>query len=310
MRPHPKPKLALLLISFFFISACARGSDQAKSNESGPTARPAEIPKAQPTSSECGFVPLEGEQLQYCFRDLTRQANASTPEVTIIYYFHGLYGSVDDLFSGPDQRLFEALKAIFGLRLPIIASLSLGSTGVFGPNTEEIVARGLPSVENLIAPGKTVRRVAIGGSMGGHNSLRIAAEKPGTFRAVAALCPALATFNGHRQSEVDAYIERNKNVLDREFFEKALVYYKQSLSTDEVWTANNPFTLLDQGRYDGLPLFLSVGRQDQVGFLEGSREFKRRADLRPAMSIDYHEVTGPHCAFDIPSFIRFVYDQS
>jgi pimeloyl-ACP methyl ester carboxylesterase len=310
MRSQATLKSLLIFFSFFVFSGCARGSDESSSNGGGATARPAEIPKAQPTSNECGFVPLASEQLQYCYRDLTKRATNSDPEVTIVYYFHGLYGSVDDLFSGPDQRLFEALKAIFGLRLPIIASLSLGSTGVFGPNTEEIVARGLPAVENLIAPGKRIRRVAIGGSMGGHNSLRIAAEKPGTFKAVAALCPALATFNGHRQNEVDAYIERNKAVLDRDFFEKALVYYKQTLSTDEIWTANNPFTLLDQGRYDGLPIYLSVGRQDQVGFLEGSREFKRRADLRPGMTIDYHEVTGPHCAVDIPSFIRFVYDQS
>lgn len=301
--------LALLMTLVWITLAACSGSDN--NNVAAPVPAPPPAPTPAPpartqSGATCGEVPLPQRKLLYCFQDIAGQAARNNAQINVIYYFHGLGGNVNDLFGENGRLILDGLSRLFGANMPIVASLSVGSNGVLGPDTGDVVNSGLPVVEGFMAPGKTFRRIVLGGSMGGHNTLRLGAESPASFAALAALCPALATFNGHDQAEVDAYIQRHADVIDVEFFNRALAIYKEQLPTPEIWDANNPFTFLDQGRYDGIPIFLSVGIEDQLGFIEGSREFKRRSDLRPRMSVDYHEVHGQHCSFDVNALLRFM----
>lgn len=254
----------------------------------------------------CDAVPIPQNQLAYCVADAAQKGKSSVTQVDVIYFFHGLGGNERDLFTDRGRQVLDLVKLAYGNKTPIIVSLSIGAEGVFASQTADIL-QGMKDVEARIAPAKTIRRVLLGGSMGGHNSLRLAAESPNAFRAIAALCPAVGTFNGYNDGEVEAYIQRNKGMtFNEKFLREALVKYKKTIRTAEEWDANNPFTFLERGTYDRLPIFVSVGREDSLGFVEGSREFKRRGDSRPGMRVDYHEYRGPHCTFDPGALVRFL----
>lgn len=297
-------RLVTVLIALM-LTACASNSDDnagtPNDNENGSDT---EAPSSREV--ECGVIDLPEKDLNYCFQDLKGQVEKNTPEVNIVYFFHGLGGSEFELFGPNGQMILDGLARTFGDELPVLVGLSMGPTGVLGDETDEVAQIGLPALEQLIANGRNFRRLLLGGSLGGHNTLRLAAEAPERFAAAAALCPALATFNGYNQAEIDAYKARHPVILDEEFLDRALTAYRAELTSADEWNRANPFTLLPQGVYDNLPIFLSVGREDTLGFIEGSREFRDRALTRPLMRVDYHEVSGGHCAFDIPALFRFI----
>lgn len=302
---HSKVIWFALLLSLNLLAGCGNETNDSANTDAQAEAATAQPPVVTQSGAKCGEVPLPRRPLRYCFEDRAGQAQSSSQEVPVIYYFHGLGGSVEDLFEGENQYLFEALKRAYGNQLPIIVSLSLGNEGVMGDEAAEIASAALAQVDRFIAPGKSLRRTLMGGSMGGHNVLRLGAESAGGFRAIAALCPAIGTFNGHDRAEVDAYIARHEPLLDRKFFEKALVSYKRELATKEIWDRNNPLNIIPSGVYLRTPIYISTGIQDQLGFIEGSREFTSRARAS-GVNVDYHEVTGPHCIFDLSSLLRFL----
>ncbi len=287
------------LVSFCFIACAEAASPRAH-------AEPVPSESALAAGETCGQVRLKTKILKYCYRDSSGQARQPGEEARVVYFFHGLGGNEHDLFTPDSDNLMRLLTIAYGQQTPILASLSIGSQGVYTTNAREILD-GLKEVERTIAPKKKLKRILVGGSMGGHNALRLLAESPKSFVALAALCPALATFNGFNQNEVDAYIARHRLVMgDANFFRRALEIYKREIRTPEGWVANNPFTFLDRGVYDEVPIFISVGREDTLGFVEGAREFKRHGDLRPRGLVDYHEFRGPHCTFDPVAFVRFL----
>ena len=288
------------------VAGCARDSQPAAPQPeaeaiapSAPIGLNAACGQVDPDSPESSKRPL-----QYCYEDRVRQAVRSAT-VPIFYFFHGLGGNVGDPFNGDARFILDAMVRVYGGDMPVVVSLSLGSDGILAADSEWVASEGLAQVEAIVARGKPARRVVMGGSMGGYNTLRLVAQAPRKFVAAAALCPALATFNGHRQAEVDAYMERHRAILDRDFFLRALESYKRQLSTEAVWEANSPFAFLASGAFDALPIFMSVGREDQLGFIEGAREFRSRAQAR-GVNLDYHEVSGPHCVFDLLRFLQFI----
>lgn len=255
----------------------------------------------------CDAFQTSHHRVSYCYSDPAGRAGNASTQIDVIYYFHGLGGDEHDLFSDRGRKILDLLKLAYGKKVPVIASISIGSGGVFAATTDEIFNEGLRAFEMKIASGKTVRRILVGGSMGGHNVLRLAASSPRDIAAVAALCPALGTFDGYDANQVDAYIKRHKHIyFDEGFFRRAIEVYKKSIRSSAEWIANNPFTFLDRGAYDELPIFLSVGREDQLGFVEGAREFKSRSDIRSSMKTTYAEFRGPHCAFDPVALVKFL----
>lgn len=263
-------------------------------------------PTAEEKSSRivCGSVPLTKRPLDYCYQDRANQGSRAEPKV--IYYFHGLGGSENEIFESHLAFILDGLASQLGAEMPIIVGLSLGAGGVMGYEANDVALIGLAQIERRFAPGKSPRRFVMGASMGGHNSLRLASVGSSRFVGLAGLCPAMATFNAHDSTQVASYVARHRENLDIEFFNRALAVYKRELPTAEAWEDNNPFNSLPRGAFDGLPIFLSVGTEDTLGFYEGVREFDARGDLRPGMSVETREVPGGHCAFDVEGFFRFV----
>ncbi|MES2963955.1 MAG: hypothetical protein V4760_08695 [Bdellovibrionota bacterium] len=293
-----KPRSFTLLASLFIavITACS------SSTSGQPSAPPAPPVRTRADGVVCSSVVLSKRPLSYCFQD--RENQSSKPEPNVIYYFHGLGGNEEEIF-GRLAFLLDAFSQLFGVDMPVVVGVSLGSSGVMGHEAADIVSRGIPQIEKTFAPGKPVQRLLLGASMGGHNVLRLGGESASSFVGAAGLCPAMGTFNGHDVAAVAAYKRRHAQNLDLDFFNRALAVYKKELPTAKAWADNNPFTLLPRGAYDGLPIFLSVGTEDSLGFYEGVREFTKLSVLRPGMSIQSPEVPGGHCAFDVDALLAF-----
>lgn len=294
MKFNSKALWFILLFAVNLLIGC--GDSKAESSHT-------QSPVVTESGNLCGQVALQKRPLLYCYEDRAGQISNSSREIPVIYYFHGLGGSVEDLFK--NRWLVDALEKAYGSQLPVIVSLSLGNEGVMGDEANEIASSGLSQIEKAIAPQRSFRRLLVGGSMGGHNVLRLGAAQPERLGAIAALCPAVASFNGHHRGEVDAYIARHEPLFDRDYFEKALAVYKRELPTAEIWDRNSPIKMLESGIYKNIPIFYSVGIEDQLGFIEGGREFRDRA-LQAGVNVDYHEVHGPHCSADIPALLRFL----
>lgn len=308
-RLHLLVRLVTFTFSLFvsvFVAGCGSNDDSSRAPIAAPPVQQPAPPENRQGELNCGEVPLPKRPLQYCYQDFSNQATRPSIDAPVIYYFHGLGGNVRDLFEGDARTTLQGLVQVFGSDVPILVSLSLGSSGVLADETRAVVNVGLPAIEAQMAGGKTIRRLVMGGSMGGWNALRLVGDAPGLFKSVAALCPALSPFNGYDEAAIAAYEARHVPYLDRDFLRQALASYRQEMPTPASWDENNPFTFLDRGAYDAIPVFLSVGRQDTVGFIEGVREFKRKADARPGTNVEAPEVNGPHCVFDVPAFLAFM----
>ena len=300
------------MIRFFLIfsamgnlAGCARDEGGSAAGPLTPILKP--FLRDVPTPAPCASVPLSDRTFSYC----ARQGPAGTgPNAKLIYFMHGLGQSADVITSNDAVRaLLDSLAKVAGDGMPTIISISLGADGVFADLTQQVVDL-LPSIEAKVAPGsQTPVRISMGASMGGHNSLRLAGQAPEKFRSIVALCAAVGTFNAYDPAAVADYEKRNESVIDRKALESALDAFKHTIKTSEQWAANNPFRFLQAGAYDKLPVFLSVGRSDQYGFLEGNREFKGALEKRAGASVEFHEVEGPHCVFDPVATIKFIVTQ-
>jgi hypothetical protein len=86
--------------------------------------------------------------------------------------------------------------------------------------------------------------------------------------------------------------------MDLPFLQKVLFLFRQEFPSLQDWIANNPFAILEQGDYRHLKsIFISVGRQDTLGFEEGSISFFRNAS-KIGLNVRTALVEGKHCAFD------------
>lgn len=292
-------RIGFLVAGFVaLIAACSSPSSGQASDTPPPSAR------TRADGVVCGSVALAKRPLEYCYQDRSNQASKAVPNV--VYFFHGLGGSEEQIFDGTYSFILDAIADIFATDMPIVVGVSLGSTGVMGSEASDVVANGLARIEKNFASGKSVRRLVMGASMGGHNALRLAGQRASSFVGVAGLCPAMATFNGHDAAAVAAYKKRHATNLDLPFFNRALAIYKRELPTTKAWAENDPFGFLPRGAYDRLPVFLSVGTEDSLGFYEGVREFAARSAVRPAMSVEAPEVEGSHCSFDVDALLAFM----
>lgn len=243
----------------------------------------------------CGeFRDDGGRTLSYCRAD---------GSATVLYYFHGLGGDAS-LQKEPVKSLIANARRLLGARAPSVISLSLGKEGVFKDDNVAFARESAAKIEALLKTPPT-KRVLVGLSMGGHNALRVLMEAPGEYAAASLLCPALLDIDGYDAAEKQAYIDRHRDHLDPRFFDRAWAIYSREFPTAARWRVNNPFVALRAGRLDGVPLFLSTGRNDSLGFFEGATSWVTAARER-SDTVTWAPVDGSHCTFDSFKLLDFL----
>lgn len=299
------PILALCLI----LAACSKTDT--------PSTPPPEAPSGTPAtqSTPCQTLSFpSGDTLEYC----TQRSTQNPLPTHIIYFFHGLGGSPSDIFREPFATALRLALEQMRQRMPHVVSLSFGPSDAIpidpnlSPNTRagELLAQALPKIEQDL--GYTMSnppvRDLLGASMGGFNVLTLAASQPRRFQAVMALCPALIDFDPFTPSEVESYMARHQPYIRRDRVATAMAQLKANFPNRESWQSSDPLRQIAKGIYDGLPLFISIGRQDEFGFIEGARAFVNTGEAR-GLNITWRPVNGPHCFFDLNTLREFLRGQ-
>jgi pimeloyl-ACP methyl ester carboxylesterase len=223
----------------------------------------------------------------------------------VVYFFHGIGGSPQDIFRPPLSYVVEAASSIYR---PLFVGISFGSRGILKHTNIDEVLRNFDRIEKRILKTGGKKRHLIGLSMGGYNSLRLAAEQPRLFKSVSMLCAAVININPYSREELENYITRNSQHLNRQFLEQILGVLFHEFPNESQWHGNNPFNFLKSGRYNNLEFFVSIGREDSVGFYDSNEEWVRIANSK-GIKTELHPVHGAHCAFNTFELGRFLIER-
>lgn len=238
----------------------------------------------------------------------------------IVYHLHGRGGSENDwqdVWYYPEQirQQWKERRA----NAPTVVSISFGpiwllaeknasvNSGLFEVLTQKII----PSIESQLG-GLRGRRIVVGESMGGFNTVQLAL-KTDLFSKAAILCAPM--------SEISPF--DNPDVI-KEHIEKssAYAYYKNTdpnvvfnttmgvtelakgfYSTPEDYTRANPLLLAKNP--NRTRLYVAAGYYDVYALYEGNQKF---VDLlrEQRRTVEWRPQWGGHCAIDIPSLASFL----
>ena len=198
-----------------------------------------------------------------------------------------------------------------GLLPPTVISLSYGPVWLLASKGHagssgllDTIWRDISAIEARVGPPK--RRLLMGESMGGLNSLVLGLSQPQHFDKVAALCPAV-----YRESPFTPLSQILEGIT-RTGADPRIVFGIWQLSREyvanaEEWSRFSPLALIESASVPQtrLSLYLSAGLYDRYGLFEGTERLAQRAAQR-GVPTDWHPLHGGHCAIDVVSLGTFL----
>ena len=257
----------------------------------------------KPAEQECG---QEG-QLRYCVHRAAGGVNGD-----VVYHLHGRNLEAE-VWNDPTYftALLQAYWQNAGLLPPTVISLSYGPVWLLASKGQagssgllDTIWRDISAIEARVGPPK--RRLLMGESMGGLNSLVLGLSQPKYFDKVAALCPAVCTESPF--TPLSQILEG----ITRTGADPRIVFGIWQLSRDyvanaEEWSRFSPLALIENAsvQHTSLSLYLSAGLYDRYGLFEGTERPAQRAVQR-GVPTDWHPLYGGHCAIDVVSLGTFL----
>ncbi len=257
----------------------------------------------KPASQQCG---QEGP-LRYCVHRAAGGVNGD-----VVYHLHGRNLEAE-VWNDPTYftALLQAYWQNAGLLPPTVISLSYGPVWLLAPKGQagssgllDTIWRDVSTIEARVGPPK--RRLLMGESMGGLNSLVLGLSQPQHFDKVAALCPAV-----YVQSPFTPLSQILEGIA-RTGADPRIVFGIWKLSRDyvtnaEEWSRFSPLALIESAsvQQTRLSLYLSAGLYDRYGLYEGTERLAQRAAQR-GVPTDWHPLYGGHCAIDVASLGTFL----
>jgi pimeloyl-ACP methyl ester carboxylesterase len=252
---------------------------------------------------QCGHQGL----LRYCVHRAAGGVNAD-----VVYHLHGrnLEAEVWN-----DPTYFTAMVQAYwqnaGLLPPTVISLSYGPVWLLAPKGHAEDSGLLDTIwENIRAiearVGKPRRRMLMGESMGGLNSLVLGLSQPQHFDKVAALCPAVYLDSPF------APLSRIREAMVRTGADPHVIFgiwqlSRRYVSSAEEWRRFSPLALIEGAAVEQArpSLYLAAGLYDRYGLYEGTERLAQRAAQR-GVPTEWHPLYGGHCAIDIASLGTFL----
>lgn len=256
-----------------------------------------------PAAQQCS----QAGPLRYCVHRAVGGVNGD-----VVYHLHGRHLEAE-IWNDPTYftAMVQAYWQQAGLRPPTVVSLSYGPVWLLAPRGRAehsgLLDRIWPDISAIEAQiGAPRRRLLVGESMGGLNSLVLGLSQPQHFDKVAALCPNVY---------VDTPFDPPGQILSamaRTGAEPRIVFglwqlaRRYAADADE-WRRMAPLSLIEgaalaQARPS---LFLSAGLYDRYGLYEGAERLAQRAALR-GLPTEWHPVYGGHCTIDIAALGQFL----
>lgn len=258
------------------------------------------------------FTPAEQQcdqegQVRYCVHRAASGVNGD-----VVYHLHGRNLEAE-VWNDPTYftALLQAYWQNTGLLPPTVISLSYGPVWLLASKGQaessgllETIWRDISAIEARVGPPK--RRLLMGESMGGLNSLVLGLSQPKHFDKVAALCPAV-----YLDSPFTPLSQIRDGVL-RTGADPRIVFGIWQLSRSyvanaEEWSRFSPLALIESAsvQQTRLSLYLSAGLYDRYGLYEGTERLAQRATQR-GVPTDWHPLYGGHCAIDVVSLGTFL----
>lgn len=295
---RPLPHKAAVLTLMLLLAAAAAWAWQQVSRPWG-----AQAVNFMPAQQACG---QEGA-LRYCVYRASGGVNGD-----VLYHLHGRNLEAE-IWNDPTYytAMVQAYWQSAGRLPPTVVSLSYGPVWLLAPKGQaphsgllESIGPHIAAIEARLGPPR--RRLLMGESMGGLNSLVLGLNQPLRFDKVAALCPNVyldspfAPFGQIRQA-----IQRTgadpRTVLG--IWKLARGY----VANEEEWRRMSPLALIEaDALLQARPsLYLSGGLYDRYGLYEGIEKLARRAAQR-GLPTEWHPLYGGHCAIDVASLGAFL----
>jgi hypothetical protein len=257
----------------------------------------------RPAHQQCA---LEG-LLSYCVHRAAGGVNGD-----VLYHLHAR-----NLEAGVwnDPTYYTAMLQAHWQRLgvlpPTVVSLSYGRQWLLAPKGQaehsgllDSIGPHINAIEARIGPPR--RRLLMGESMGGLNSLVLGLSQPQRFDKVAALCPNVYLVSPF------ASIGQIREGIERTGADPRIVFGiwrlgRSYVSNEEEWRRISPLWLIEATAvHDARPsLYLSAGLYDRYGLYEGVEHLAQRAVQR-GLPTDWHPLYGGHCAIDVASLGAFL----
>lgn len=241
----------------------------------------------------------------------------------VLYYFHGKDGSAK-FWEDPNYYTAQIRQYWRGQRLhpPTVISVSFGPRWILADKNESpysgllpvFIRQVMPEIERSLG-GVRGRRMVVGESMGGFNSIQVALKTP-FFERAAILCAPMAKISPFATpAEIDAFILGSKAYAYHGPKGSALIYKNvgemiqiaQSVyPSPAAWSTGDPLQLVRTKHMNPkLRLYVAAGFHDVYALYEGNEEFSRGLKKSGYMT-DWRPQWGGHCAIDIPSLARFL----
>lgn len=269
-------------------------------------------------TSQCDVfpAPLKGG---YCINI----PNSDDMSNDVLYYLHGKNGD-EHLWMDPYYYVRQMRDHWSETKqaAPLVISISFGPLWVLAEkNTSpvsglfEVVTQQLiPMIEKKIG-GVRGRRLLMGESMGGFNSLQLAL-KTNLFAKAALLCVPMASISPFSSPEqIDTYIKSSY----------AWQYYKDSapdqviggvnemvqvskmvFPTDSEWANGSPLGLAEKlSENYKTKLYIAIGFYDRYAAYEANQKFVKILKSK-GVDVEWRAQWGGHCAMDIPSLADFI----
>jgi pimeloyl-ACP methyl ester carboxylesterase len=246
-------------------------------------------------------------QLRYCVHRAASGVNGD-----VVYHLHGR--NLDaQVWNDPTYftALLQAHWQNAGLLPPRVISLSYGPVWLLASKGQagssgllDTIWRDIGAIEARV--GAPRRRLLMGESMGGLNSLVLGLSQPQHFDKVAALCPAVYTASPFTPlSQVLEAIARTG--ADPRIVFGIWQLAREHVANADEWSRFSPLSLIESARVEPMrfSLYLSAGLHDRYGLYEGTEQLARRAAQR-GVPTAWHPLYGGHCAIDVVSLGNFL----
>lgn len=256
-----------------------------------------------PARQQCAQV----RQLRYCVHRAAGGVNGD-----VVYHLHGRNLEAE-IWNDPSYftGMVQAYWQNAGLLPPTVISLSYGPVWLLAPKGPaehsgllDTIWPDIVSIEGRV--GKPRRRLLMGESMGGLNSLVLGLSHAQHFDKVAALCP-----NVYQDSPFAPFSQIHAAMV-RTGAEPRIAFgiwqlARAYVSNDEEWRRMSPLALIEGvAKHVARPiLYLSGGLYDRYGLYEGTERLARRA-AQLGLQTEWHPVYGGHCVIDIASLGAFL----
>ncbi len=256
-----------------------------------------------PARQQCG----QQGALRYCVHTAAGGVNGD-----VVYHLHGRHLDAE---VWNDPTYFTAqLQAYWqhaGLLPPTVVSLSYGPVWLLAPQGRaehsgllDTVWHDMQAIEARLSVPR--RRMLMGESMGGLNSLVLGLSHPRHFGKVAALCPAVYRDSPFAPlSQIHAALVRTG--ADPRIALGIWQLSRRYVATVEEWRRFSPLVLVENvtDPQTRPSLYLSAGLYDRYGLYEGTERLAQVAAQR-GLPTEWRPLYGGHCAIDIASLGAFL----